>query len=307
MRYYYFNPFSKQYYFPKGFRKYPVLLTLYQPYKVTAKLMWSVWLHTSPIRYIFSITHPEKLFPVNQIGKFIDQNSILAFNKGSEGVEQKISMLGVDKTTGVPFFIKYGTSDIARKNVSNEGIVLEQLKQLSFVPKIELNVNSEDGFSLIKTSVLRGEKIKYLHLDDKMIKILFDLSEQKIKTDRTFSTTLKTCFAHGDFCVWNMMVDHENIELFDWEMGGQYPLGYDLFTYIFQYEFLVNESMRFDLVINENIDMINRYFDKFQVKDWTPYLLEFSKLKCAVEMAKDNKDLKEHYFEFERFAESYHI
>ena len=218
--------------------------------------------------------HYTKLYDHSE--KYISSDSILAFSNGTIGVEQKISVLGVDKNTGVPFYIKYGTSDVARKNVFNEGIVLQQLKNLSFVPRIEMSVNSDEGFSLIKTSVFLGDKVKNMNLDDKIMQILFDLSDQKIKTYKTFETSLRTCFAHGDFCVWNMLKDHEDIELFDWEMGGEYPLGYDLFTYIFQYEFLINESMRFGTVINANIGMIKKYFDRFQVTDWIPVITSYS-------------------------------
>lgn len=267
--------------------------------------MWKIWLHVPLFRYIFSVNQLETIFPIKNIQKYVSLDSLLAFSNGTIGVEQKISMLGVDKKTGIAFYIKYGTSDVARKNIVNEGLVLQQLKNLSFVPQIELTVNSDEGFSLIKTTVFIGNKIKNLNLDDKMIQILFDLSDQKIKTNKCLDTSLMSCFAHGDFCVWNMLKDHEDIELFDWEMGGEYPLGYDLFTYIFQYEFLINGSMRFEMVITENIGMIKKYFDRFQITDWIPYLLEFSKLKCDIETEKNNKDLKWHYLELKKFIENY--
>lgn len=302
MKYYYFNPFSKQYYFPEGFGEYPIFQAFYQPYKVTAKLMWRIWLNTPLLRSIFLNNQPENILPLKHINEYIMSDSILAFNFGTKGIEQKISVLGVDKQTKETFFIKYATSEVARRNVYNEGLVLEQLKNLPFVPKIELNVSSNEGYSLIKTSVMHGDKMILQKLDEAKLEILFVISDQSVKSNRKYDNNLKSSFAHGDFCAWNMLIDKGEIKIFDWEMGGQYPLGYDLFTYIFQYEFLINESMQFELIIKNNFDLIHKYFDKFNIVDWIFYLKEFAKLKREIESEKNNNDLKKHYLQLEKFV-----
>ncbi len=307
MRYYYFNPFSKQYYFPEGFRDYKVFKTFYHPYKITAKIMWKIWWNTSFFRSLFTEYLPEQILPLKHIKEYQTSETILAFNMGTKGVEQKISVLGVDKLTNKSFFIKYATSIVARRNVYNEGLVLEQLKHLPFVPKIEINVSSPEGFSLIKTSVLQGHKMFEQQLNDKKLEILFILSNQKVVSHRKYENRLKSSFAHGDFCVWNMLNDKGKIKIFDWEMGGQYPLGYDLFTCIFQYEFLINETMEFDLILKSNLDIITRYFIRFSITKWLPYLKEFSRLKREIESEKNNNDLQEHYSQLEKFVLTYQI
>jgi hypothetical protein len=302
MRYYYFNPFSKQYYFPVGFRNYPIFTTFYQPYKASAKLMWKIWQTSSIFRKLFSTNKPEKVLPIEHIRKYVTPCSILTFNLGTKGIEQKISILGVERTTNAAFYIKYATSEIACRNVCNEGIVLQQLSHLSFVPKLQLNVHKENQFTLIKTTVLKGEKMKHQRIDQQMLTILFTLSKQKIESSRNYSSEMRSCFSHGDFCPWNMLVNDGKIELFDWELAGEYPLGYDLFMYIFQFEFLVNEMNRFDLMLNQNADVIQQYFQHFEIVDWIPYLQEFSMLKYRLESEKRNRDLIESYLKLNEFA-----
>ena len=302
MRYYYFNPFSKQYYFPVGFRNYPIFTTFYQPYKASAKLMWKIWQTSSIFRKLFSTNKPEKVLPIEHIRKYVTPCSILTFNLGTKGIEQKISVLGVERTTNAAFYIKYATSDIACRNVCNEGVVLQQLSHLSFVPKLQLNVYKENQFTLIKTTVLKGEKMKHQRIDQQMLSILFTLSRQKIESSRNYSSKMRSCFSHGDFCPWNMLVNDGKIEVFDWELAGEYPLGYDLFMYIFQFEFLVNEMNRFDLMLNQNADVIQQYFQHFEIVDWIPYLQEFSMLKYRLESEKRNSDLIESYLKLNDFA-----
>jgi len=240
--------------------------------------------------------------PIEHIRKYVTPCSILTFNLGTKGIEQKISILGVERTTNAAFYIKYATSDIACRNVCNEGIVLQQLSHLSFVPKLQLNVHKENQFTLIKTTVLKGEKMKRQRIDQQMLTILFTLSRQKIDSCRNYSSEMRSCFSHGDFCPWNMLVNDGKIEVFDWELAGEYPLGYDLFMYIFQFEFLVNEMNRFDLMLNQNADVIQQYFQHFEIVNWTPYLQEFSMLKYKLESEKRNSDLIESYLKLNEFA-----
>jgi thiamine kinase-like enzyme len=302
MRYYYFNPFSKQYYFPVGFKNYPIFATFYQPYKNSAKIMWMAWQKSYLFRRVFSTDKPEKMLPIKNIQSYVTPDSILSFNLGTIGIEQKISILGVESITKKAFYIKYATSESACQNVFNEGIVLKQLSELPFVPKLQLSVKKENEFMLIKTTILVGEKMKHHQFDEQMLQILFTLSDQQVESNRKYESTLQCSFAHGDFCPWNMLVSGEDIKLFDWELAGQYPLGYDLFMYIFQYEFLVNETMQFEQMLQGNSDVIKSYFNHFGIIDWLPYLREFADLKLKLESEKRNDDLIESYLQLKEYA-----
>ncbi|MDP4238373.1 MAG: aminoglycoside phosphotransferase family protein [Bacteroidota bacterium] len=254
------------------------------------------------LRTLFSTTQPEKILPIEQIKQYISPDSIMAFNLGTEGVEKKITILGVNTKTNNLFFIKYATKPIAARNVLNESIVLQQLSHLPFVPKLQLSVRQENCFTLIKTTVLQGAKMKQQPSDEQMLTILFTLSAQQLKSNREYDSDLRTCFAHGDFCPWNMLINDGNIGIYDWEMAGQYPLGYDLFTCIFQFEFLVSEKLRFNQILKENANLIQHYFSYFQITNWKPYLHKFSELKYLLESEKHNDDLIDSYFQLEKYV-----
>jgi len=302
MRYFYFNPFNKQYYFPDGFQKYPLFTSFYKPYKKIAKFTWVLWRNSSLLRYLSTTIHPENYLPFEQIKQFVPSDSILAFNLGSIGIENKITILGVVPSTNETFFIKYAINEVSCLNVYNEGIVLKQLSHLNFVPQLKINEKVDHAFSLIKTDVLQGEKIKYLAINDQIMDLLFIMSAQKVKGIRNFNSGLLHCFAHGDFCPWNILNNNGSLKVFDWELAGDYPLGYDLFTYIFQYEFLVNEKMRFESILNDNSYFIKQYFNHFEIEDWIPYLKEFSSLKYKFESEKNDTELKEYFLRLKEFA-----
>ncbi len=295
MKYYYYNPFSRQYYFPEGFDNYPVFSTFYKAYKFNARLFWKMWRNSSFVRNLFYTNHAENILPINQISKYVSAGSVVAYNLGTKGIEQKITALSIDTITHETFFIKYATSTIAIANVLNEAAVLKQLSALSFVPELILSAHEDQLFTLIKTTVLAGDKMEHHLLNKQLLDILFTLSKQHVKSHRNYKSDLLNCFAHGDFCPWNMVVNDGEIKLFDWELAGQYPLGYDLFTYIFQYQFLVKEIKRFDKVLKENEFIIQQYFDYFEIDDWTPYLQEFAKLKYEIALKKNNAELIDTY------------
>jgi len=302
MRYFYFNPFTKQYYFPEGFQKYPLFTSFYKPYKMIARITWLIWRNSSLLRYLSTTIHPENYLPFEQIKQFVPSDSILAFNLGSTGIENKITILGVVPTTNETFFIKYAITEVSCLNVYNEGLVLEQISHLNFVPKLKLNEKVDHVFTLIKTDVLQGEKIKLPTLNVQIMDLLYVLSAQKVTCNRQFNSDLVHCFAHGDFCPWNILTYNDNLQVFDWELAGDYPLGYDLFTYIFQYEFLVNKNMQFESVLNENSNFINQYFNHFNVENWIPYLKEFSTLKYQFESEKNDVEFKKYFLRLKEFA-----
>ena len=302
MRYYYFNPISKQYYFPEGFHNYPIFATFYKPYRLITKLLWRSWRASALLRNLYYTNEPEKFLPIDNIRKYVSSSSILAFNLGTLGNGSNVNVLSVDTITNEMFFIKYATTEVARKNVLQEGIILEQLSHLPFVPKLQLSVKEGNAYSLIKTSVFEGFKMKHQPQNEQIMNILYTLSAQHVTSVRQYNSSMKSCFAHGDFCPWNMFCCKGDVKLFDWEMAGQYPLGYDLFSYIFQFEFLVNERMRFDLIIKQNEDVIQRYFNHFEIENWIPYLQEFSHIKYKLDAKKKSRSLVEYYSKLSKYA-----
>ena len=99
MKYYYYNPLCKQYYFPEGFEKYPIFSTFYKAYKLRAKILWKIWRNSSIIRELFYTNRAEEFLPVERIRKYVSPDSILAFNLGTKGIDQKISVLSIDTKT----------------------------------------------------------------------------------------------------------------------------------------------------------------------------------------------------------------
>lgn len=302
MRYYYFNPFTKQYYFPEGFHNYPIFSTFYKPYKFMTRVLWKSWRTSALFRNLYTTNEPEKFLPIENVKKYVSPSSILAFNMGKPGNGHNVNVLSVDTETNEMYFIKYATSDAASKNVLHEGIILEQLSHLPFVPKLQLYANEKGMYTLIKTNVFQGSTMRHEPHSKQIMELLFTLAEQYVESNIRYNSDLRTCFAHGDFCPWNMFCCQGTVKIFDWEMAGQYPLGYDLFTYLFQYEFLVNQEMQFFLILEKNEDVIEHYFRHFEIDDWVPYLYEFSRIKYELDSKKKTKSLLEPYLKLNEYA-----
>ncbi|HLP04292.1 MAG TPA: phosphotransferase [Paludibacter sp.] len=295
MRYYYFNPVSKQYFFPDGFNKYPVFATFYKPYRFITKAIWKLWRTSHFFRNLFHTDEIGKYIPIENIQEHLPGDSIMAFHIGGAGSRNKINVLSVDAHTREIHFTKYATTPEVSISVLNEGFILEQLKHLPFVPQLQLHAGENDSCAFIRTTVFEGRKMKYVPGDKQVTNILETLSGQNIKCRINYRSGLKTCFAHGDFCPWNMFYCNKVVKIFDWEMAGMYPLGYDLFTYIFQYEFLVNRRWRFDEILEENNAFFQEYFSYHGVVDWLPFLREFTEIRYKLESEKRTESLVKAY------------
>ncbi len=288
MRYYYFNPISKQYWFPEGFEKFPLFKSFYHPYKFSARILWYIWRNIGIIRRYFVEQQPGNILPEKCIRNFVSADDLLAYNLGSRGVEQKTTILGINPTTGGEFFIKYGETPVARKNVSNEANILSQLKDLDFVPHLLLYKFTSE-YAFIKTTILKGDRFLIQLEDQQLITVLEKLGHINVESIIKFGTGLQVGFAHGDFCPWNMMKDIAGkILIYDWEMAGEYPLGFDLFTYIFQTSFLISNQKSIDQLLKMNESGIRNYFSRFNIEDWQPYLLAFAEIKFKIETEKQD-------------------
>lgn len=302
MRLFYFPPLKLQYYFPKQFSCCPVFSTFYQPYTATGRLLWYIWCKMPLFRGIFSVRNLEKILPLEIIMRYTTSTTVLAFNKGTPGPEQKITILGFEFDTKTEFFLKYASSQIARINVSNEASVLRQLSHLDFVPSLLLHIEHPE-YTLIKTTVLEGNRLVHQAIDNRLLDILILLSKQQVETNRSYAPNSINCFGHGDFCPWNMMLCSGQIRVYDWEMAGQYPLGYDLFTYIFQTSFLLHPRTEIKILLKENSGPIRYYFSCFGQINWQHFLLAFATVKLKNESAKQNKRLIKAYQQLKEYAE----
>ena len=263
MKYYYIHPFRPQYFFPKGFKKHAFFLKFFIPYSLIGKISWFLFNTIGVYRAFFSKKNIETSIPEASIRSIIGKEPLMAFNTGTLGPEQKITALGVDND--FEFFIKYGQTVIAKENVRNENFILKQLSHLDFVPKV-LDFYSDHTQVLLKTNVLNGERLLKTTLDHKIIKQLITIANQKVECIKTTHSSLKASFAHGDFCPWNMMLCNNELQIFDWEMGNFQPVGYDLFTYMFQTSFLLTpylnstSAARFNLCMMSSVKKVSGSF-----------------------------------------------
>lgn len=301
--YYYFDPFRKQYYFPKDFESYPLFKTFFQPYTLKGRLLWFMWYNFKVLRRLSSTSSLEEILPLENIQKQFKEKVILAFNQGTKGAEQKITVLGVKKGSNDTFFIKYAESEIARRNVNNEGKILQQLRYLPFVPQLQAHINTPD-YTLIQTSVFLGQRLRKISVNSILMTILFELVDQVVETEYCYEYGLKKNFAHGDFCPWNILTDLGELKVFDWELAGYYPAGYDLLTFIFQTSFLLSPKKTIKEIHNENQDSINNYFTTIGITDYVPYLIAFATIKLELESKKENKKLTRYYKKLVTYAKN---
>lgn len=299
MKYFYIHPFRPQYFFPKGFKKYAFFLEFFSPYSKVGHISWFLFTRFAFYRVLFSKSNIEEFIPEIAIKQIIGKDAVMAFNRGTIGPEQKITGLGVSKQK--EFFVKYGQTRIAKRNICNEHNILKQIAHLDNVPKV-LDFYSDDYQVLLKTNVLEGKRLNNKPMDKNILDQLILLSKQKVDYSKTTSSNLRTCFSHGDFCPWNMMSNNGEVLLFDWEMAGFYTLGYDLFTYIFQTCFLLNPETPIKNIVVENIKAIEYYFSHFNISDWKSYLKAFTDHKIRLEQLKGDKGLLTEYLKLLEYA-----
>jgi hypothetical protein len=294
MRYYYFKPLKPQYFFPEGFEKFPFFLSFYNPYTFAGKISWWLWCNVKILRRFVLCDEIGKYIPEKIITSLVGEKALLAFNSGTIGPEQKVTALGVFLESKEMFFLKYADSPIACQNVQNERNILEQISYLDFVPNLQ-NFHSSSNYELILTSVLIGHRLSNEPINNELIEILIEISKQDVSGRNMSDSELRLVFGHGDFCPWNLIKVNGQINIYDWEMAGNYPLGYDLFTYIFQTSFLLEPNFPVNRIILGNKIFIDRYFMLLGIENWEIYLYDFAKIKINLEIEKENSTLLKHY------------
>lgn len=283
MNLYRFKTFRTSYYFPDIPKGGEFLYGLYTPFgSKLAKMYWWAFRNLRIVR-MFNKTDSKKLvFPFERIVGLCPQGSILSFNMGTPGAEQKISMLGLD-AKGNRFFAKYSDKTLSKELSRNEIRVLKSLSGLNIAPELLSSVDT-DEFVFFSTTCVEGTNPQNLSLNENIVDLAIHINRINHKDD-----PIQTGLSHGDFTPWNLLVDASgNYHIIDWEMAKNRSLGYDIFTYIIHVATLMfpNEPLR--EIINSNNKLINRYFGAFKINDWKSYLEKYVAERGSYEKNKGN-------------------
>lgn len=299
MGHFYFKPFKPQYFFPNKLSDNPVFLNFYTPYSTGAKVIWWIWRNVPLFRNCFFIDDFADIPILDEISDFFGKDSIVAYNVGTQGEEQKITTISFLDNEFL--FSKFASTLRAKVNVSNEAFILNSLQHLDFVPRI-LGVTQSSRFFVLRTEVLIGERWGKSKLVDEVLLRIIEINSLQIVSCRSFGGEVIKVFSHGDFCPWNLIICRGSIMVYDWEMAGHYPLGYDLFTFLFQSAFLLNPRLTIGNLLEENEQHIRYYFRSFGVEYWLKYLYEFASIKSSLERSKIDKRLFERYEDLMKYA-----
>lgn len=296
--YYFYSPKSPQFFFPK--REFKEYNNYYRPFSIKSKVFWFLYKNSVLLRSFFRISEREIPLPIAEIKEIINlKNATYFYNIGSVGVEQKATIIAKNKEQ--ERFLKFGQKKRAKELIANESRILLELKnntafKTASVFKFDLN----EDHAYVLTEVIVGEKINFTKLNDGVFQLLLVLA----KNDGEKENDLKKVFAHGDFCPWNMLQTKNNeLVLIDWEMAGLKPLGYDLFTYLFQTNFLLFPTKTIQTILVDNKEQTDAYFKEFQITDWREYLISFANSKINSEQEKGNSLLLAKYQELHMYNE----
>jgi thiamine kinase-like enzyme len=281
--YFYYPPNKPQFYFPKSY--FSQFSNYYLPYSFKSRVFWWLFKSFSIFRNIFLINEKSIPLPISEVKRIInDRCAICFYNLGTEGEEQKSTIIAHSNDQKV--FLKIAQQKTATNLINNEARVLKEISELnvSFAPEL-IRSGKDNGFTYLMTNIIEGRKPSSTKLTSELLEVMVTLSKHQKKKDG-----LILSFNHGDFCPWNILLNkNNNIILIDWEMAGYKPLGYDLFTYLFQTNFLLNPKKSANQIIVENKTKINFFFENFGITNWATYLSQFAMIKIQYqELKKEN-------------------
>lgn len=297
MKLYRFKTFTTSYYFPHLDSSLQYMYGLYSPYGGRlSKIYWWLFQHSSVVRSLTSVNEKDLEFPYSKIKASDGNDTLMSFNMGSPGVEQKISILGYDKTLDIPFFAKFSEKPRAKKLTKNEIRIYRMLDGTGLTPKLLQAVDTDD-YVYLKAEFIKGSRPKSRKMTDEVLQLCLPLSKYHLTDKNVDENGLKMSLSHGDFCPWNVLVSEGSIRLIDWELAADRTLGYDLFTYICQVAILFEPEKQLLLAIDDNMRFVKEYFYSFGITDYKPYLKAFAMQKCEYEVGKGNTRLSEKYKE----------
>jgi hypothetical protein len=300
---YYYPPIRKQFYFSYKIDEINALLSFYKPYSIKSKVVWFLWRNFKIIRSLFiinnSVFKEEFCFIGNAIG---DNENIVCINTGAQGPEQKTT-IGIYDELGIPkYIIKYSKKNKARILTKNEYNILKKLPVSDIFPKL-INYSNNDSYTILVTSFLSGLKPRNSKLTLGLVNLIIYINSLSIEgyNYKGFSK-LRYTFAHGDFSPGNVLREKEKYKVFDWEMAGMYPLGYDLFHYIFQPKLLLHSNINIEKTLSFYNQLISVYFNAFSTTKWWEYFVEFIKIKINLEQGRGNQRLEKQYRKLIKFS-----
>lgn len=294
MKYYRFKTFTTSYFFPDLAKDQQYMYGLYSPYGGRlSQIYWYLFRNCKMVRGLIQVKEEDLPFPYDTIRNADGTDSLMAFNMGSPGVEQKISILGYDNQTGLPFFAKFSQKPAALKLTENEIKVYRLLSNTGLTPQL-LSFKKEDNYSYLKAEYVPGIRPERRELTDDILDLCISLASYHIESSKEFGG-LRHSLSHGDFCPWNMLCRDGKIRLIDWELADERPLGYDLLTYICNVSAIFEPETALIVQIEKNVNHIKTYFSRFGIEDDLPYLRSFARLKYEYESSKGNSRLAEPY------------
>lgn len=288
MNLYKFHTFRTDYYFPDNVKGGEFLYGLYHPYNryplrlLAVKVYWWLYRHFKMIRKRNLVINADNYFPYSMIVSMCPQGSILSFNMGTPGPEQKISLLGLTPN-GERFFAKYSTKDGAKALSRNEIKVLSMLKDSGLAPEL-YDYNEKSDYVFFRTSCVEGANPKEISLDSNILDLAIRIGKYGVRDGE-----LKTCLSHGDFTPWNVIVTSSGeYRMIDWEMADERELGYDVFTYVTHVGALLSPDVSALDLISASKSILDKYFSVFGIDDWKLYMKAFAKRRIKYETNKGN-------------------
>lgn len=301
MEYYYFHPRNKQYLFSEHYKEYELLRSMYQSYTLGGRIAWFLFNRSRRVRQLWRAKDVEKIPVLEVLQKVCPADTVFVINKGTGGVEQKTTALGYIPSVGEAVFFKYANTAVACNNVRNEAEALRLLHGKSFAPQLLAFVDA-GNYCYLKTTVLQGQRLCTHGSDADLLHLLYSIAA--IKHEQLDDSDLKVAWAHGDFCPWNMMLSPQNeLLVYDWEMAGIQPLGYDLFCYLFQTSFLLQPRRNVSSVLQYNHALITSYFSHYAISDYSQYLKAFAQIKIEKENEKGSVKIRTSYEKLLQYVE----
>ena len=273
-----FKTFRTSYYFPPMTKEMGYMYGLYAAYGgKLSKAYWWLFRNCKVVRWLNRMDSSEVEFPFSKIAELEGKGSLMAFNLGTPGPEQKISILGFTKAEGKKFFAKYSEKKAAMELTKNEIAVYKLLENTGLTPTL-FDAKMSEEYVWMKTSCVDGSHSPTMELTQEVIDLALVLNQYHLPNETSNEKGLQTCLSHGDFCPWNMLVKDGKIQLIDWEMAAERPLGYDIFKYVCQVSLLFTPEKPLIDTIKENQALINSYFSQCGIEDWDAYRDEFLKV-----------------------------
>ena len=262
MTLYRFKTFKSTYYFPALSSRSRFIYSLYGNYGGrAAHLLWWLFTHLTAFRWLNKV-EADSVEGFGHLSELIGRDAVIGINMGTEGPDQKKSVLGYERTTGNRFFAKLATKERAMALSRNEIKVYRLLADTGLVPQL-FDWKDDKSFVYLKSECISGNHV-HGKVDDRCIlDILLTMKERHYEQPSSPNpqpSSLTTCFAHMDFCPWNMIETDKGLRVMDWEMAAEMPLGFDLFTYLLQTHYLIDDSLSGVEVIKNNEKLITDYF-----------------------------------------------